>query len=105
MSVPEATDPRGPRTGVGPAVFCVRLLAHPRRTRRIVTSTAYGLGDDASAIFAVDPEIGTSILLTNMVLSGGGRRLRLRVPPWPRRRDASVGREAAAETVRRRCSP
>ena len=39
-------------------MFCVRLLAHPRRTRRIVTSTAYGLGDDVSAIFAVEDEIG-----------------------------------------------
>ncbi len=86
-------------------MFCVRLLGHARRTRRIVTSTAYGLGDDASVIFAVDHEIGPLIFLTSMVLSSCGRRLRLRVPPWPRRRDASVGREAAAETVRRRCSP
>ena len=69
------------------------------------SKSTFRLGDDASAIFAVDPEIGTSILLTNMVLSGCGRRLSLRVPPWPRRRDASVGREAAAATARRRCSP
>ena len=86
-------------------MFCVRLLAHPRRTRRIVTSTTYGLGDDASVIFAVEDEIGTLTFLTNMVLIGCGRRLHLRVPPWPRRRDASVGREAAAATARRRCSP
>ena len=84
FSKPRALAVRG--LGVGPAVFCVRLLAHPRRTRRIVTSTAYGLGDDASVIFAVDHEIGPLIFLTNMVLSGCGRRLRLRVPPWPRRR-------------------
>ena len=67
-------------------VFCERLSAHSRRTRRIATSTAYGLGDDASVIFAVDHEIGPLIFLTNMVLSGCGRRLHLRVPPWPRRR-------------------
>jgi hypothetical protein len=86
-------------------VFCERLSAHSRRTRRIATSTAYGLGDDASVIFAVDHEIGPLIFLTNMVLSGCGRRLRLRVPPWPRRRDASVERADAAATARRRRSP
>ena len=85
-------------------MFCVRLLGHAQRTRRIVTSTAYGLGDDASVIFAVEDEIGTSIFLTNKVSSGCELRWHLRVPPWPRRRDASVGREAATATARR-CSP
>ena len=47
-------------------------------------------------IFAVDDEIGTSIFLTNKVSSGCELRWHLRVPPWPRRRDASVERADAA---------
>ena len=101
FSKPRALAVRG--LGVGPAVFCARLSA--RRGGHVSSSRRRSHGDDASVIFAVEDEIGTLIFLTNMVLSCGGRRWHLRVPPWPRRRDASVGREAAAATARRRCSP